>query len=240
MTDNNNSIVPAPSPIEIVLVDDYSDLTLSENAEENLSRIISNARAGMVTAAPLICKGPTNCVFKSRCPIYLADGEQSQYPLNKQCIVEAGLVNQKYYDYIEQFQIKHDLRTDPSTRSLISSLVSIDLWEYRINLILAGVGGESDGSLLIRQLINITEVGEEIEQLAEHPAWKIRVMLERMRENILDSLIATPKRQAWEQIGKKKVDNDSLVSRQLDVLEKFAAIEASVIQKEDDDIDNGI
>jgi len=232
MPDENNIIPSVDEVVPFGEIDTYDDIVLSDEAQARLQRIVSAARTGGVSAAPIICKGSVDCPFKSRCPIYLADGEDGDYPVNKQCVVELSLVNQKFSDYAAQFG-QSNLRDNPALRSLVSALTSVDLCEYRIDLVLAGVAHDSDGTFLLKQVTAISEMGDEIELLQEHPAWNIKKHLQKMRMDLLDTLVATPKRETWRKIALKQTSNDNLVTRQLELLERFSEIETRLLEDSD-------
>jgi len=148
----DKAIVPNEQII-LTQPDDYSEFNLSEEARTDLNRTVKAFSTGIVSTSPIICKGPDQCSFKSRCPIYR--NGNTQYPKGKQCIVEAQLALQKFDDYVQEFNIKGKVEQSPTLRSLISELVDLDLAEFRINLVLSGANGESNGTLLIEQTIGV-------------------------------------------------------------------------------------
>lgn len=206
-------------------IDDYSDLVLSKKARDHLFRSLLNMKAGLVTISPLDCRGRTKCPFIDKCPIYIADGSKGQYPIGKQCIVEGSFIRDRFREYIEELEEKStDVENSPTVRSLVSKLVELDLKDYRANLILAGVAGDSDGTLLIDQNIGVTDSGDSITQKQEHPIVKIMAQTQKQRMEILDTLALTPKREIWKRGLLKQRQEEDYVSQGRKILESLEAI----------------
>jgi len=208
-------------PLLPMAADDYTDLKLSDAARQRLAKTLISASAGLVSFTPLVCTGPGGCPFINRCPIFLEDGQAGSYPLKKQCIVEMNLARDKFFSYVEEFNLSGKVEESPTLRSQISKLVDFDLYEYRVKLVLAGVTDNSDGSLLLEQTIAMSKEGDEIIQLQEHPAWKILERIQKQRMELLDALGATIKRQAWISATLKKKDDESVLAKQRKLLERI-------------------
>ena len=231
---SNESIVPANTVASALLasVDDYSDVELSAGARQRLANILVSSRAGLVSTSPLICRGPTQCPFISRCPIHMADGDTGTYPLNRQCVVELNFVQDRFIAYLDELDIQGKASDSLTYRSQISALVDLDLREYRINLILAGVGGISDGTLLHEQTIALNEDGEEVNQLQDHPAWKILTRIRKDRMELLDSMGLTVKRDAMIKAALHQKEADNFLTRSMELLERIASLEDAVVKDE--------
>lgn len=205
-------------------VDDYSNFKMSRGAREHLFRSLLNMKAGLVTISPLYCKGKTKCPFIDRCPIYIDNKGAAEYPINKQCIVEGSFIRDRFKEYIEELEEKGtEVENSQTVRSLVSKLVELDLRDYRANLILAGVAGDSDGTMLLEQTM-VNEKGIEVTQTMEHPIVKIMAQTQRQRMEILDTLAITPKREIWKRIGLKQRQEEDFVSqgrKMLDMLESL-------------------
>lgn len=212
----------AIAPLEFPLgVDNYDDIQLDEKIQARLSSLLDSSQVGLVSIAPLICQGPSSCPFKVRCPIYQESGNGGSYPLHRQCIVEVNLARRKFVEYAQEFNIEDVVRTSPTLRAQISKLAELDVYDYRIDLVLAGVAGDSDGTLLIDQTIGFDkETNEQIQQKQEHPAWKIKDRIHRQRMEILDCLVATPRRKIWQQVSLKQASQDNVFQKQVQLLEE--------------------
>jgi len=207
------------SPISLSPVDDYSSCNLSEGAETNLRRLLYSTSSGLVSLAPLICNGPNQCKFVSRCPIWMADGVRGDYPLGKQCIVEMNLAAQKFGEYAQELNITGEVIKNPSLRSQVSKLADFDVYEFRLKLILAGIGDISDGTLLKEQVVALSQTGEEIEQTQEHPAWKLLERIQEQRLRLMDAMGLTKKRQVMIATSLGKTREENVVDRTVKILQ---------------------
>jgi hypothetical protein len=211
-------------------LDDYSDIKLSSKTKQRLSDILISSRVGLVSSSPLNCEGPDNCSFKSRCPIYLERDKDTTYPINRQCIVEVNLIQDRFLAYTEELNKDSKVLDSLTYRSQISALVDLDLREFRTNMILAGVGGISDGTLLHEQTIALNEDGDEIKQLQEHPAWKNLVRIQKMRMELLDAMGLTVKRDAMIKAALHQKEADNFLTKSIDLLESITNLEKSIIE----------
>ena len=214
-------------------VDDYSDIKLSSAAMNRLARTLISAKAGLVSMAPLICRGPSGCPFFARCPIYMEDGIGGTYPLDRQCIVELNFARDRFADYIQEFDVADAVKTSPTLRSQVSKLAEFDLYEYRVNLVLAGISGDSTGNLLLQQAVGQDKTGEPIEQLQEHPAWRIKERIQKQRMELLDAMGATIKRRVAIEVATKKVDSENLLSKQRELLERIDSLVEAMNDQDD-------
>jgi hypothetical protein len=201
-------------------IDNYSDLELKEETKECLSRLLTGAKAGVVALSPLVCRGPAQCPFRRKCPIYQAEGVNGKYPVERQCIVEASYIRDKYLEYLNQFEFnENEVANSPTIRALVSKLSELDMYDIRLSLILAGATGH-DGSLLIEQNIGaIPDTEEIITQLQEHPACKIKERIQKQRMEILDVMEATPKAKTRHDSILKISNNANYMQRQKALLE---------------------
>jgi hypothetical protein len=222
--DDNNSLCLG--------IDDYEDFTISPAAKNILGNILKSSRAGLISSSPLICSGPGNCPFVSRCPIYMTAGSEGLYPLRKQCIVESTFVQDRFLSYIDELS-EEGVMDSITYRSQVSKLVEFDLYDYRLNLILAGVAGKSDGSLLIDQVTDIKEEsGIEIHELAAHPAWEMKERLQNQRLRLLDAMGLTVKQKARIDVLLKRNTEKNILSSSIEVLEKLSALASAVTADE--------
>lgn len=232
MVEKDKDIIPSPSSqVLLATPDNYDDINLSARAKTRLANILASSRAGLVSSSPLVCKGPEGCPFKSRCPIYVEDGANATYPLSRQCIVELNFVQDRFMAYVDELDQRGDVTNSMTYRSQISALVDLDLREYRINLILGGVGGFSDGTMLLEQTIAVTEDGEEVKQLQDHPAYKILTRIRKDRLELLDAMGLTAKRDAMIRAALHQKEADNFLTRSIDLLERLTDIEDAVIKE---------
>lgn len=134
--------------------------------------------------------------------------------------------------YVEELDQLGKVSDSMTYRSQISALVDLDLREYRINLVLAGVGGMSDGTLLYDQTIALNDDGEEVHQLQDHPAWKILVRIRRDRMELLDAMGLTVKRDAMIRAALHQKEADNFLTRSIELLERIASLEEATTKEE--------
>ena len=236
--DEDKSIVPTTTNLASLEIDksslclsadDYSTLTMSPAAQKILSSIVSASHVGLVSAAPLTCQGPGNCPFVTRCPIYRADGKDGQYPIGKQCVAEAAIIQERFVAYADELDRDGKLVNSMTFRSQVSKLVELDLYDYRLSLILGGAGGTSDGSLLIEQTIGIDKASqEEIKQVQDHPAWRMKVKVQQQRMELLDSMGLTERRKAAIDASLHRNSEENFLSKSIELLERIAKIEEAM------------
>lgn len=227
---NNEITLPQQTDLFIAPVDDYSNLSLSAGAQEALTNILNSSRAGLVSSSILICKGSDQCPFISRCPIHTADGSRATYPISKQCIVELNLVNDRFTSYVEELDQQGKVSSSMTYRSQISALVDLDLREFRISMILAGVGDLSDGTMLHEQTIAVSDDGDPITQLQDHPAWKILTRIRKDRMELLDAMGLTVKRDAMIRAALHQKEADNFLTRSIELLERITNLEEAVVE----------
>lgn len=225
MSGDSTEIIPAGRAILPDAIDDYSDIQLSEEAEKRLIRTLLSANVGLVSLTPLICKGAAACPFASRCPIYIEDGEDATYPVGRQCLVEMNLARDRFAAYMDELDEDGKASESMTYRAQISKLVEFDIYDFRADLILAGATGRSDGSLLIEQTIAVTDEGDEVSQLQEHPALKIKERVQRQRMELLDAMGLTAKREAMIRAALNQQDTDNFLTRSVALLERIARLE---------------
>lgn len=205
-------------------IDRYDDAVLTPESRQYLERIILSAKKGLNSISPIICKGINSCPFISRCPIRLGGG--TWYPIDRQCVMEMNFVKSKFDEYLVEYKDKgYSVETSPTLRNLLSQITDLDLMDLRLSYILAGVGGVSDGSLLIDQITNITEDHEEIHELSAHPAWAMKIEIMKMREKLLTAIIGTPKLQVWEDVSRKRVNNETVLTQNLALMNLLQQLE---------------
>jgi hypothetical protein len=216
-------------------IDDYSDLQLSEKAKNQLLKTILNLKAGLITAVALICKGPTECVFSERCPIFIADGVNGAYPVGRQCLLESNYAREKFLGYIDELGMNEaEVENSPTKRSMLSKLVELDIYDFRSSLILAGAFPDTDGSLLFSQTIAINQEGENIDQIQSHPCWNIKIQIHKQRSELLDALLLTPKRDVWRRAALKQKQDDNYLTIGRKLQEKLDLVLDSLNEENED------
>jgi hypothetical protein len=127
-----------------------------------------------------------------------------------------------------------EVENSPTKRSLLSKLVELDIYDFRSSLILAGVFPNTDGSLLFSQTIAINQEGENIDQIQEHPAWKVKSQIQKQRMDLLDALAITPKREIWRRAALKQKQDDNYLTIGRKLQEKLDLVLDSLNEENED------
>lgn len=195
---------------------------LSEVKRQRIASSLKHVSTGLYAVAPIICGGPTKCPFIRHCPIpEIIDGKLdygpiTDYPVNRQCIMESSFIKQKTIEYIQHLQVDGD---NPVEMGLVNELAVIDLYKNRAAMILSTGDREGQGADFLR--IDISSImdngnGDAKAQIATttqvHPALAVIDQLERRREKLLTHLLQTRKSASEIAIkmGKKKDESQLL------------------------------
>lgn len=183
--------------------DDY-DKYLARLAPEKLDRIkrsVSKTVTGAYSAAPLVCLGPKKCPFINKCPIPdvseagdLLVGDNSQYPIGRECIVEKYFIEQKMYEYMNHLEVSPE---NPVEMSIVNELALIDLYKNRcLNVLSQGDRRGEGRDFLLVDITGFNENGERAETTKLHPITDMIDKLEKRRDKSLEKFMATRKAKA--------------------------------------------
>ena len=98
---------------------------LNPEKKQRIQRHVRNLKNGLYAVAPLMCNGPTKCLFIQHCPIPtrnaqgLVYGTLDQYPMYQQCIMERTYMRQRTHDYVVHLQVNPQ---NPVEMSLVNEL----------------------------------------------------------------------------------------------------------------------
>jgi hypothetical protein len=184
-------------------LDDYGDLAMTPEEALAFKNTVVRMTYGTTAAIPLYCYG-VNCLNKT-CPFH----KMGRYPLGKQCYVEVEMIKLFTINYIEELGVDVDSMTE---MSLINKLVELELIDFRANLGLSGSTDQEAGSLLKK---NITETDQMTsETLVIHPLLDAKDKIQRQRNQILDSFVAT-RREKYKKAAALKKEEGSDASKEL-------------------------
>jgi hypothetical protein len=217
---------------------------LPKNKLERIKRSVSSIKSGVHASAPLICLGASKCPFIKRCPIPERDldgnlnlGQDSDYPLGRECIMEKFYVEQKIVDYLQHLDVDP---TNPVEMSLVNELALIDLYKNRCLLVLAEGDKKGDGrDFMQTDVTGFNENGDRSESTKLHPVVEMIDRLEKRREKWLEKLMQTRKSKAEFMYKVGETNNNSKVLQEISQLrEALYAVSAPENTKEillDDD-----
>jgi hypothetical protein len=199
---------------------------LANLPEEKARRILSKSLAyknGVHVSSPIMCMGCKKCPFINKCPIPERDingalvlGEESDYPVGRECIMETLFVEQKLVDYITYLNVDPN---NPVEMSIVNELSLIDLYKNRCLLVLSNGDKKGEGrDFLITDVVAFNENGEKAENTKLHPVIDMIDKLERRRERWLEKLVETRESKAKMLAKIQENNNNSRVLEEISML----------------------
>jgi hypothetical protein len=208
--------------LEIPL-DDYTDLTFTETQLKRIRMHFQNMQTGIQAMAPIFCGG-AKCPFIKRCPLFDRTKEVSmqnykEFPLMRQCPFERGHLNWQRRRYVEEFDV--DV-CSPSEMGMVNKLAELDLYDYRVTLLLAHGDKGGDGQDLTKtQVTGKDLMGKDIKRLEIHPAWELKQKIHRQKMEILESLVGTRKEKYKREAALKQREGNDPSTVQSDLRKKL-------------------
>jgi len=222
-------------------LDDYPDIQLNTTEMRRFRMQVMKMRTGTQAMVPILCPGPQKCPFRMRCPFVdktkrLANGQidfmcqKAKFPIARQCPIERDFIVYKQMDYINEYGV--DIES-PSELGLVNKLAELDVYDYRLTLVLSHGDTDADGPLLMKeQVTGMTHSGDEITRLEEHPAWSLKEKIHKQRMEILNALVGTRREKYKKEAALKQRDvadpstKQSTLRQKLDDLNNEVVIEA--------------
>lgn len=245
--------VVADDPVVTILEDDIDVLKsyvdrLRPEKRARIANALKHVKTGLYSVAPITCPGFGKCPFQKHCPIPDYDeqgrkviGPDSDYPINRPCILEATYIKHKTIEYIRHLKVDGE---NPVEMGLVNELALIDLYKNRAAMILSG--GDRSGQGQDFLLVDSTNVdngnGEDSMMTMStstqlHPALTLIDQLEKRREKLLTQLIQTRKTQTEMSIKMgKKHDESKLIDELKKVRELLAGnnvVVPGMVEKEE-------
>ena len=218
---------------------------LSPKKRQRIVNSVNSIRHGLHAIAPMMCLGPEKCPILQRCPIPDRDvegkmvvGEESNYPIGRECILEKFYMQQKIIEYVEHLNVDP---ANPVEMSIVNELALIDLYKNRALMIMSAGDKSGQGRDFMRiDILGFNEAGDTAESAKLHPAVDMMDRLEKRREKWLDKLMETRKAKAEWAI---RVGGAHSESRILGEIQKLRAAIATLevdeplaLERDDDEI----
>lgn len=217
------------------------DSYLARLPEEKVQKIksrINSYKTGVYASAPIVCYGPAKCPFIGKCPIPNLDengtleiGDDSFYPIGRECLMEKFLVEQKTIDYLQYLDVDPN---NPVEMGIVNELALIDLYKNRCLLVLSQ--GDKNGQgrdFLLVDVLGFNENGDKAESTKLHPVVDMIEKLERRRERWLERLMETRESKAKFLSKMQDNKNRSRVLEEISMLrEALYAIDVTPSKKE--------
>jgi hypothetical protein len=178
---------------------DYSHVTMTPKQALKFKNTVVRMKHGVSAAIPMLCSGP-KCINK-----LCAFHDNKNWPLAKQCLLEARLIQALTSSYMEDLAVDPE---SPSEMTLINKLVECDLIDYRANIGLSGGTDPEAASLLSTSIVDNGKVMSESINL--HPLLEAKSKVHKERMQILDAM-ATTRREKYKKAAalKKSEDTDA-------------------------------
>jgi len=177
---------------------DYSDLTMTAEEAETVTRSLRHLSTGLNAIVPIFCGGEEKCPFKKICP-FIKIGKP---PVLRPCYVEKQLITAWTVAYMEEFAV------DPSNlseMSLVMELAELDIYDWRATFQLHKGSGPS---MLQDQMVAVDESGNPIFNKVIHQAWEVKERIKRRKMQVLESLVGTRREKYKRDAALKRTNND--------------------------------
>jgi hypothetical protein len=177
----------------------YKNLSLTPEAANRMRSHLAAIKHGTYASVPLICKGYNSCPIRSSCWFVnkREDGNidlsTSNFPILQPCPVEASILQVKVKQYCtEHF---HNLNhITPTIITLATKLAELDIYEIRVNMLLAQGDSLGEGRDLMQEMVMSADLhGNPVKTaMREHPAFSLKERFQKMRSTLMKELLSTP------------------------------------------------
>jgi len=197
-------------------LDDYGDIQMTSEEAQRFVNHVKRMKTGVAAFVPKLCPGNKKCPLGDRCPF------TERFPLGRPCPLEVNYIKARTKNYIETLEVEPD---NAFEMSLVNTLVECDLFEYRVNIALAG---DEDASMsLLEKAIMQNENGTETEMVRPHSLLSVKETLHRKRSKILE-MFAVTRQQEYKKaaaLGKEtKTDASNQMSKMRELADKLIRV----------------
>lgn len=202
-------------------MDKYKSIELSQEEHKELMQFFTLAKFGSGLFSPIICKG-TDCGYCKMCPLY----KMSKAPEDNQCPLELTTIMNSVQRWSEVFSRNNYDLENPLYVHYISLLTYIDLLLQRC------AWAESCGyqGPVIETTAKVGNRGEMFKTIIENPILSSTEKLLKMQENLMESLVFTPREDYKRRAALKMKDDFSDTATQL--LKKRQAIRDKTLNED--------
>lgn len=177
----------------------YRNLSLTPEAANRMRSHLAAIKHGTYASVPLICKGYESCPIRSSCWFTIkrdsgtVDLAASKFPVLQPCPVEASILQVKVKQYCEEhFQNLNHIT--PTIVTLATKLAELDIYEIRVNMLLAQGDSLGEGRDLMQEMVMSADMhGNPVKTaMREHPAFSLKERFQKMRSSLMKELLSTP------------------------------------------------
>jgi hypothetical protein len=177
----------------------YKGLSLTPEAANRMRSHLAAIKHGTYASVPLICKGYNSCPIRSSCWFVNKDSSgninlsASTFPLLQPCPVEASILQVKVKQYCSEnfYNLNH---ITPTIITLATKLAELDIYEIRVNMLLAQGDSLGEGRDLMQEMVMSADLhGNPVKTaMREHPAFSLKERFQKMRSTLMKELLASP------------------------------------------------
>lgn len=200
-------------------LNDYDDITFTEEETEYIRRRLTNLRTGSTAAIPLLCAA-NQCPFHQNCPFF-AIGKHKPF---KPCLVEINLINEWRRMFIEEYNIDEN---SFSEILMVSELVEIELMLWRIN---NNLSKPEYAELVNNVNVGVDAQGNAIQKLETNAFFDTREKLVARKSRIIKLMVGDRQEKYKEQAALKKVNTEDPSMQAADVRKKLDSLTAQAKQ----------
>ena len=197
-----------------------NDLRLDSKELNKLVDFMNMSLSGPAGSVAMRCLGE-KCIEAKSCPFT----DKKKWPMGKRCPMEVAIMKRNFDNYCKTLDVDITNRVE---RTIVQDMVSMEIYEARLNNILGSSGGDN---MIIDNIFSINEAtGDPLFIKAENPAWKMLLKCRERRDQLLDELAATRKQQLKLDTDKNEPYDKRIQRVKKRIAElKNKAIEATVI-----------
>lgn len=159
-------------------LDDYSNLSFSEEEQARVERKMRQIATGSSTLVILDCTADA-CPFKAKCPYY----QIGKAPVGSPCLVEAQLLQHWTMLYMEEYDVNPESFTEVG---YCTELAEIEVMLYRINSRLS-LPENADGTIV--QTVGFSDEGQPIQNLQTSPLFIQKEKLMNRKSRIIKLMV---------------------------------------------------
>lgn len=208
-------------------IEDYSDIALTEEQAQLVSRHLRYMTTGLNAVVPIYCGGTDKCPFQRMCPFV----KIKQVPVGRMCPIETSLVRLWTEAYIREFDI------DPanlSELSLVQELAELDIYDRRATFLLQVDEGQT---LMQEQVVGVDQEGTPVYQTQIHQAWEVKERVKNRKLKVLEALVGTPKERYKRDAALKTRSTSDPSSEMANLRQKLEKLRESAEQYAEDNSD---
>lgn len=194
--------------------EDYSDISLDEQEEEQLVKVLKKMATGAAVFAPMNCAG-SNCPFATQCPL----ARMGKAPINKPCLLEENMFKESTIAYVSEYEVDPNNFTE---LGICTELAEIEILQWRLNMTLRT---PEHATLVIEQAIGQDPHGEAITQLQVSPVFEQKQKLANRKSKLIKLMVGDRQEKYKKEAALKQKSEEDASSQMSAVRAQLAEME---------------